>query len=88
MKIYVRLYATLTQYVPEAILGQLAHRTGAGSRLEMGLPEGSTLEDLITDLELPRGQVKVIFVNAKARDLDYRLQPGDEIGIFPPIGGG
>ena len=88
MKIYVKLYATLTQYIPEAILGQYAHRTGAGSRLEMSLPEGSTLDDLIAHLEFPRGQVKVIFVNAMARDLDYRLQPGDEIGIFPPIGGG
>ncbi len=88
MKIYVKLYATLTQYAPEAILGQYAPRAGAGSRLEMGLPEGSTLDDLITHLELPREQVKVIFVNAKARDLDYRLHAGDEIGIFPPIGGG
>jgi molybdopterin converting factor small subunit len=88
MKIYVKLYATLTQCVPEAILGQFARRTGAGSRFEIDLPEGSTLDDLITRLDLPREQVKVIFVNAKARDLDYRLQPGDELGIFPPIGGG
>lgn len=88
MNIYVKLYATLTKSVSEAILAKYAHGISAGSRLDVSLPEGSILEDLVTHLDLPREQVKVIFVNGQIRDLDYQLQPEDEIGIFPPIGGG
>jgi molybdopterin converting factor small subunit len=88
MKIHVKLYATLTQSLSEAILAKYNHGVSAGSRLEVDLPEGSTLADLVAYLDLPREQVKVIFVNAKARDLEYHLQPADEVGIFPPIGGG
>jgi molybdopterin synthase sulfur carrier subunit len=88
MNIYVKLYATLTQNVSEAIRAQYEHGISAGSRLEVSLPEGSLLDELVTLLGLPREQVKVIFVNGQIRDLDYHLQPGDEVGIFPPIGGG
>ena len=88
MNIYVKLYATLTRSVSEAALAHDADGIRAGSRLEVTLPDGSTLDDLVTHLDLPRDQVKVIFVNGQIRDLDYHLQPEDEVGIFPPIGGG
>jgi molybdopterin converting factor small subunit len=88
MKVYVKLYATLASSVSDAIQAQHPQKIRAGSRLEINLPERSTLIDLVTHLALPREQVKVTFVNAKAQDLDYRLQPGDEVGIFPPVGGG
>lgn len=88
MKVYVKLYATLTRSVSEAILAQYSQGIAAGSRLEVDLPEDSTLDDLVTHLDLPKEQVKVSFVNGKAQELDYRLEPGDEVGIFPPIGGG
>jgi molybdopterin converting factor small subunit len=39
-------------------------------------------------LQLPTEQVKITFVNGLARELDTLIQPGDEVGIFPPIGGG
>jgi len=39
-------------------------------------------------LNLPREEVKVAFVNGRTRPLDWPLQPEDEVGIFPPIGGG
>ena len=70
------------------MLAESAEGMRAGSRLEVELPEGSTLTDLVTYLALPKEQVKVLFVNAKAQELNYRLEPGDEVGIFPPIGGG
>ena len=88
MKVYVKLYATLASNVSDAVQAQYPQKIRAGSRLEVELPEGSTLIDLVTHLALPRAQIKVTFVNAKARDMDYRLQPEDEVGIFPPVGGG
>ena len=54
----------------------------------MELPEGSTVGDLIGQLSLPEAEVKVVFVNALYRESDHVLDDGDEVGIFPPVGGG
>ena len=88
VNIYVKLYATLARSVSGPILAQHPQGLRAGSRLEVELPEGSSLADLVNYLALPKEEVKVSFVNAKAQDMDYRLETGDEVGIFPPIGGG
>ena len=88
MKVYVKLYATLVRNVSESLLAQHPQGLRAGSRLEIELPEGSTLADLVDYLALQRKEIKVSFVNARSHDLDYRLEAGDEVGIFPPIGGG
>ena len=88
MKVYVKLYAGLAASVSGDIQAQHPYKIRAGSRLEVNLPEDSTLVDLVTHRALSREQVKVTFVNAKARNLDYRLQPEDEVGIFPLVGGG
>jgi molybdopterin converting factor small subunit len=87
MKLYVRLYATLVRYVPAAVLARHGGMRG-GHRFEWELPESSTLTHLTETLGLPREEIKVAFVNGRVRELDYRLQAGDEVGIFPPIGGG
>jgi molybdopterin synthase sulfur carrier subunit len=87
MQVYAKLFATLVRLVPDDVSARYP-KIRAGSRLDVDLPEGSTLADLLDRLGLPRDKVRVIFVNGRAQPLDYRLQPGDEAGIFPPIGGG
>ena len=79
MVIRVRLYANLVQCRPN---------TQAGKPFDVELAVGSTLTDLVDHLKLPREQVKVIFVNGIAVPQDHVIQPGDEIGIFSPVGGG
>jgi molybdopterin synthase sulfur carrier subunit len=88
MKLQVKLFASLARDVSRA--GQVRFPDGfrAGTPLEIELPQESTLADLVDYLGLPREQIKVTFVNGRAQELDHRLEPGDEIGIFPPIGGG
>jgi molybdopterin converting factor small subunit len=88
MKLYVKLYANLAQNLPQAVLARHPQARQRGATIETNLPEDSSLADLVADLELPCDQVKVIFVNGRAQDLDYRPAPGDQLGIFPPIGGG
>lgn len=75
----VKLFATLRRQYPEL---------GLGEAMPVTLSEGSTVADLVERLDLPQDQVKVTFVNGMVRQGDYRLSAGDEVGIFPPVGGG
>jgi sulfur-carrier protein len=87
MHVWVKVFATLVQLIRSDV-SSCGPAIRAGSRLEVDLLEGSTLDNLLERLALPRDKVRVIFVNGRAQPGTYRLQPGDEVGIFPPIGGG
>jgi sulfur-carrier protein len=79
MQISLRVYATLCRYVPGVI---------AGAPVDIDLPEGATVADLIEKMAMPARDVKIVFVNGRTQRPDWRLQQGDEVGIFPPVGGG
>lgn len=79
MKIKVKLFANLRQYLPGAPIGEA---------VEIDTPEQYTLGELAAQLNLPPDEVKICFVNGIICELDQKLNPGDEVGIFPPIGGG
>jgi len=79
MLVNVKLFATLQRYKPAI---------PAGQSFEVELPEKSTVADLIDHLQIQANEVKVTFVNGRARADLYRLKSGDEVGIFPPVGGG
>jgi sulfur-carrier protein len=79
MLIQVKLFATLRRYAGD---------TSPGQPIPVELPAGATLQDLVELLGIPLQETKIAYVNAKAQELDWVLQPGDEVGIFPPIGGG
>ncbi|MGQ9502185.1 MAG: MoaD/ThiS family protein [Anaerolineae bacterium] len=87
MKVRVKLYATLVDLVPQSIRARMPEMRSARP-FEQELPEGNTLADLLNQLALPPAEIKAIFVNGRVQSLDYVLQPGDEVGIFPPVGGG
>jgi len=88
VKITVKVFATLTQYLTQEFLAQYPQGIRSGAPLEVDLSEGSTLDDLVDRLGLPKDLVKVTFVNARAEEPDYRLKSEDVVGIFPPIAGG
>ncbi|MCX6034074.1 MAG: MoaD/ThiS family protein [Chloroflexi bacterium] len=79
MRIHVKLFATLIRY-----------RSGgqAGTPFEVELPEGAALQDLITCLKIPPKETRITFINGVVQSPDRILKQGDEVGIFPPIGGG
>lgn len=79
MKIRLKLFATLKRFLP----GQ-----PAGTPVEVELPTEATLAALVEQLHLPPDEVKICFVNGRICELDTPLHENDEIGIFPPIGGG
>jgi molybdopterin converting factor small subunit len=79
MRVCVKLFATLGRYH----LGSLP-----GTPFEVELPEAAELADLIRWLALLPDEVKIIYVNGRTQPVGYVLQPGDDVGIFPPVGGG
>jgi molybdopterin converting factor small subunit len=58
------------------------------ARFEITVSEFASLQTVIDQLGIPPEETKVSFVNGLIRDLDWTLNQGDEVGIFPPIGGG
>lgn len=88
MQVRVKVFATLTRQVAHnAVLSHLGP-IRSGAPFVVTLSEGSAITDLAAALGLPSEAVHVAFVNARARPLDHALQNGDEVGLFPPIGGG
>ncbi|MBF0390731.1 MAG: MoaD/ThiS family protein, partial [Desulfamplus sp.] len=50
--------------------------------------DGSTIRQVVDRLGIPDSEVKLTFVNGVQKPLDHRLNDGDRLGIFPPVGGG
>lgn len=73
--IQIKLYATLAKYLPP-------------DSDNYKVTASMTAGDLITHLNLPMDQTKLIFINACKRSGNTILHDGDRIGIFPPVGGG
>ena len=79
MVIRVKLFATLRRHYPHL---------GIGEAMSVEVAEGTTVGQLLDHLRLPADEVKMIFVNSIVRGTEHLLHDGDELGIFPPVGGG
>ena len=78
MKITVKLYSMLKEY-----LGGAANGTA-----EREVPDGSTIGDVIAQLGIPEKIPKIMLVNGEQMQAADRLSPGDVLSVFPPIAGG
>ena len=79
MRVTVKLFASLMRFSTGGL---------PGTPFEVNLPESATLQQLVLLLGIPAEEAKVTFVNGLIKDMGWELQPDDEVGIFPPIGGG
>lgn len=67
--------------------------TGSSS-LDMELPEGATVGDLVTSLRARGGAFALlpsrpaVALNRIYARLDDELRPGDEVALIPPVAGG
>jgi molybdopterin synthase sulfur carrier subunit len=50
--------------------------------------EGITVDGILEALNINKKEVGVLLVNSRHAEMDYRLQKGDTLSIFPLIGGG
>lgn len=79
MKVRLRLFATLGQYLPP---------DADGDGVTLALPDGATLSTALGSLRIPPAEEYVIVVNGAHRERDARLADGDEVTLFPPLSGG
>lgn len=79
MRVEVRLFATLTAFLPP-------HSQDGGAEFE--IPEGSTVADVTHRLGIPSDLARVVLVNGVDAGSEATLAPRDVITIFPPLAGG
>jgi len=79
MKITVRLFASLAAYYPPV---------RASVPFELEVAPDCSLAQLSQQLNIPPDELKVAFINGRIESLETCLRAGDEVGLFPPIGGG
>jgi molybdopterin synthase sulfur carrier subunit len=80
MKVDLRLFASLARYMPV--------RRSDGQSEMAEVAEGTTIRELLEQLNVPIGTVKVIFLNGIHAKGDEVLKEGDRVGVFPPVAGG
>lgn len=79
MKVAVRLFATLTPFLP-------GH--SRGGEAELDVPDDLSLLGLRALLGIPPDLSVVALVNGEDTLGDQRLAPGDVVSLFPPLVGG
>ncbi|MGD9948876.1 MAG: MoaD/ThiS family protein [Desulfobulbus sp.] len=55
---------------------------------QMEYPADTTVEEIILSLELPMDEVGVTMINSRHCELNQVPREGDQVAIFPAIGGG
>ena len=79
MKVTVKLYGTLSQRFPG-----YQHSQG----LEVEIPEGATVKDLLALLEIPESQGAVVIMEGRALKADDSVRCGVPVNVFQTIRGG
>jgi molybdopterin converting factor small subunit len=77
MKIQVKLFAELREYVP-----------GGESPWAGEFPEGATVADILAELKVPEGKPRILLVNGRHVQPGQALKEGDLLAVFPPVAGG
>jgi molybdopterin converting factor small subunit len=84
MRVTLKLYATLTDYLPAAARAEHA--------VDLDVPAGTTIETLTAPFHLPVALTHLVLVNGlfvpRGERGARRLAPGDVVAIWPPVAGG
>ncbi|HEY6897394.1 MAG TPA: MoaD/ThiS family protein [Rhodocyclaceae bacterium] len=83
MKVTVKFFATLADYLPAG-----SHN----NQFELEVAESDSVADIIERFRLPEKLVHLVLINgnyvAATARADQRLRGGDQLAIWPPIAGG
>jgi len=75
MGIEIKCFATLAPRLPD-------------NAADYPAEPGETVRSLIAKLDIPEGDIALIFINSARAYLDSEIKDGDRVGLFPPVGGG
>ena len=75
LQIKLKLFATLQEFTPP-------------SADNFMINPGTSVSDLLDQINVPREKAKLIFINGVKAELASILEGGERVGIFPPVGGG
>jgi len=83
MRLTVKLYATLSEYLPPG---------SKSNRVDIDLAEGTTVSAALQPFSLPARLTHLVLVNGTFIPTDERpltaLHDGDVLAVWPPIAGG
>lgn len=79
MKVRVKLFGTLSAEVAGYDRAQ---------GLEVPLPNGASIADLLAELGIASSKRPVVAVDGRIRKKDHRLLDGAQIHVFQPVHGG
>ena len=79
MKINVKLIATYRDLLPSE---------AQGNKIEIELPEGATVSDVMARFDVPQDESSVILLNGATVPLSTMLKDGDTVTAFSAIAGG
>jgi len=79
MKVNLSLYASLASHLPEKC---------TANSCTMELAAGTSIRELLDQLNIGIDEPKVMFINGVHARLDDIIKDGDRVAIFPPIAGG
>ena len=88
MKVTFKLYAMLADHLP----AQYEGRSREGNALELEVPEGTTVRQLVERFKLPPRLVHLVLIDGRfiaKEERDARaLAEGETLAIWPPVAGG
>lgn len=74
---------------------EVAVNVFAGLRNELGfsattisISDGGTVKDILDTLGLSCDRALIVVLNGQITTKEARLKPGDNLSLFPPVGGG
>ena len=79
MKVKVKLYGTLSLHVPE-------YKSSQG--IEVEIPDGATVKDLLTHLEISEMRGAAVVANGQVLKVEDEIQNGSSLDVFQSIHGG
>ncbi len=79
MKVHVKLIATYRKNLPPGAKGNV---------IEVSVPAGATLREILTPFEIPLDDSSVVVLNGLTVPLDTVVAEGDVVAAFSAIAGG
>ncbi len=74
LEVTIRCYEELNEYLPEGVKKRA---------FSLYYPQGTTIDDIINDLAIPRQEIDLVLVNQNSVETSRKISGGDRIALYP-----